>query len=731
MKQDYHMKCRRWSNQFITILIALLCITRAFSQIEYPGIPLGFLVDKNRDLPYYIVDSTLLNNDKRYYNEQQTGVGFKVDYFAQTVKVDIDLLSAGRCDHVNAYTNIWRLGITSKKAGSIAVTFDPFFLLPGSKVFIYTPDGITIEGAYTFRNNKSIGLLSISPLPGDSIIVELQKLTNNSALDDLIISTISIGSEDMENEENNKDEWYGRSADCHVDINCIDDAEIQQQKYATCRMIIERTDGRVRCTGTLLNNTSENGLPYVLTAGHCITDMYAAHRSIFYFNYESPYCQGPDGELKSISGSILRSRGATVDFALVELIEKPPVDYYPFYSGWDATGNIFDYSYTIHHPQGDVKKFANDSDMVQEGSFDFFDPGSHWLIPDYDTGTTEAGSSGGPLFDKNNRLVGTLTGGGLECSETIYDYYQKFSYAWDAYSDEESQLKTWLDPENTGTRVWNKLEPYTGLSEIISNIRPDDTLEIQPCDDGWGYISGHNSLHSTLFAEHFYRNGSKYVYALNMEVAKAYQGSVYSTLKIIIWEGEEIPDQIIYEQEVYLFELVEDNEAFIRLDTLILVDRDFFIGYSIEYSEPIDTFALYTLIHNDLDENSALMWRGDDWELLNDGNKQYTASLAIYPMVLNYYPSTEGEFGEYPEDEVTLYPNPTYDILQILLKHKPEGDVHLTLYDLLGNVLYKELFSSPEPNFQLQTNGILKQGLFILKVDYDNYSLVKKFIKLQ
>ena len=724
MKPD----CKYW---LIKILIVFSGCYSVNAQIEHPGTPYFYETGKSQPVNFIVIHTDTLSQKIDQGSSDRNENGFKSDLFANTLHLNINPFGEGKWDQVDETIDIQRVGITSPGAKSLGITFDPFFLLSGAKVFIYTPDRSSVAGAYTFRNNKPTNLLTITSLPGDSIIIELQVQKGSQEYGELGISTVSVGFKEEGITQADKDEWYGRSADCNVDINCIDDPLVQLQKYSVCRLIIERTNGRVRCTGTLLNNANEDGLPYILTAGHCISDEYSANRTIAYFDYESPYCDGPDGELHSVSGSFLRSRALTLDYTLIELTENPPVDYFPVYSGWDTRGHTFDYSYSIHHPQGDVKKFANDSDLVQEGTFQYFNPESHWLIPDYEAGTTEAGSSGAPLFDKNNRLVGSLSGGGVECTSPINDYYQKFSDVWDYYPEEDNQLKAWLDPDNTGIDVMNNLDFSREMTEILSNIESGDTLINYSIDDGWGYISGHNLLHSTLFAEHYYRNGSKYIYALKLNVAKSYANDINSAIKVLVWEGSDTPEQLIFEKDIFLFELSPELETYVRLDTLILVDRDFFVGYSITYEEPSDTFSVYTVIHDNFEENSSFMWKGEGWEYLNDGNNSISASLAISPLVLNYYPISDSGYGEYPFSEVTIYPNPTYDILQILFKDSPEGDVMITVYDLIGNVLYKRQVYQPEPNFQLHTGDILDQGIFIIKIESNNRTAIKKFIKLQ
>ncbi|HBJ14626.1 MAG TPA: hypothetical protein DDY80_08425, partial [Parabacteroides merdae] len=61
-------------------------------------------------------------------------------------------------------------------------------------------------------------------------------------------------------------------------------------------MIINGTTG---CTGTLVNNTANDGKPYLLTASHCLNNQFqiknpdyeeVAGNIVCYFNYNSPQC---------------------------------------------------------------------------------------------------------------------------------------------------------------------------------------------------------------------------------------------------------------------------------------------------------------------------------------------------------------------------------------------------------------------------------------------------------
>jgi hypothetical protein len=110
-------------------------------------------------------------------------------------------------------------------------------------------------------------------------------------------------------------------------------------------------------------------------------------------------CDGKIKPLKSVAGSHLLARNEEYDFALVEVQQKIPLDYNPVYAGWNVTGQPFAQSLTIHHPMGDVKKIAINEDPVMNGRIFNVPNDNYWVIPDYETGTTQAGSSGSALFD--------------------------------------------------------------------------------------------------------------------------------------------------------------------------------------------------------------------------------------------------------------------------------------------------------------------------------------------
>ncbi len=283
-----------------------------------------------------------------------------------------------------------------------------------------------------------------------------------------------------------KDGQFGLSGECNVDINCEQGADWQTLKRSVVRLIV---NNRYLCTGSFINNLRNDKRPYLLTARHCFgeepgQDSLMAARTTAYFNYESPTCNGQDGPVSQVrTGFWVRAMKndavGKVDFALLELKTTLPSIFNTQFAGWDASGRIPANSVTIHHPRGDVKKISFDNQPPTRSSYPFaggYDAGSFWKIGNWDLGTTEGGSSGSPLYDHNQNVIGVLTGGEASCEYNLSDYYTQLAYAWDTYPDSSQQLKYWLNPDNLPTRVCN----IPHISDYPQARNKVNTLEVYP-----------------------------------------------------------------------------------------------------------------------------------------------------------------------------------------------------------------------------------------------------------
>lgn len=91
-----------------------------------------------------------------------------------------------------------------------------------------------------------------------------------------------------------------------------------------------------------------------------------------------------------------------------------------------------------------------------------FDPMMHWTVKAWDMGTTAAGSSGSPLFDKDGRIVGGLSGGNSFCSNHAEDYFFSLNKIWNSANPGAEKVVSTLDPSGQKRRTCEGSESSTG-----------------------------------------------------------------------------------------------------------------------------------------------------------------------------------------------------------------------------------------------------------------------------
>jgi hypothetical protein len=512
----------RLSLKYLLICLLFLIQQVADAQLSRGGKPIGAGTMKS-SFQWISLDDARV--DELLLEDQADAIrGLKNRRIAREIPVSLNPERDGTWEWMHDGTRIWRLGIRGTGARALGIVFNRYFLEEGARLFLYDPMMKKVLGAYTNENNKSSAMLPVSYLPGGELIIQLEIPFELVDYGELQVGTVRYAYQPVFEDKSLYDDYFGRADSCNIDINCPAGNDWQLLKRSVVRMVNAEL-----CTGVLVNNTNEDGKPYIYTAAHCVFDRSSGEYqpSVFYFNYDSPTCDGPDGNDQfSIAGATLVATGDTsenprdadsLDFALLELSVIPPDSFMPYYAGWNRSKSPAQHTTTIHHPRGDVKKISKDYDPPETSYHDEdYLPElvkySHWRILEWDLATTQSGSSGCPLFDQDQRVVGTLTGGAANCVNSVNDYYTKFDYAWDYYDALTKQLKHWLDPAGNGTMTldgWKPLSvtgptPSENLSLRIYPNPADGLLHVQTDLPGRGdteisvfHISGTLLLQST------------------------------------------------------------------------------------------------------------------------------------------------------------------------------------------------------------------------------------------
>ena len=344
--------------------------------------------------------------------------------------------------------SVWRMRVTAAGAVSMSLGFERYAMPPGGRLLVYTPDYAEVVGPFTDADNESHGQLWTPVLRGDEVVIEVAVPVDRVEDLSLELGSVNRGYRDFGSSD--------KQSDCNVSIACSE---------ADGHRDVARSVGRIQiggsglCSGALLNNTSEDGRPYLLTAAHCGIDGSNAATIVVYWNYEGPVC-GPlsGGSLsQSQTGAYFRAGHRATDFTLLELDDPPAPAHDVYWSGWDRSAADPDRVAGVHHPRGSEKAISLRHRPTTTSGYGRRAPndGSHIRVSGWDSGTTEGGSSGSPLFDRDKRIVGQLHGGEAGCRNEVTDWYGRLSMSWDGGGTQGTRLRDWLDPAGTGAMALN------------------------------------------------------------------------------------------------------------------------------------------------------------------------------------------------------------------------------------------------------------------------------------
>ena len=213
----------------------------------------------------------VMNSDRQTSN-------YKDPFVAFNHKCSFTPKNSGVWRIVGHEYKVWSLRLKSKGAKAIAIVLSGVKLNAGERVYIYNNHQVN---GFSRNDIPASGVLPVSFLEGDEIAIEYH-VPLNTPSGTLTIEKVSHAYVDVTS--GNGISTHGRIANCYA---CIDGDSLQLAKRSVVKVITHRDDGTLFCSGTLINNTAKNAVPYILTAEHCITNEDDAARSVFIFNFDN------------------------------------------------------------------------------------------------------------------------------------------------------------------------------------------------------------------------------------------------------------------------------------------------------------------------------------------------------------------------------------------------------------------------------------------------------------
>lgn len=657
-------------------------------------------------------------------------------YIGRLLPVNLTTDNSGTWNTLDDGTQIWKLRLSSQDAKASALHFDYFKLKEKAKLFVYNNDYSVILGPFTSEDNPQGWEYSIGILYGNDITIEYilppnyvnieNKYKNDDSDSDFKIESYSYiyRGEYLFFDNQERSTGYGTSDNCQVNANCFEGDNWRIQQKGVARIYVRDGWQTGYCTGSLINNVENDETPYFLTAAHCGETATSSNFNQwqFDFNYESSGCSATSEPSKnSFTGCNKKAMGALnggSDFLLLELsatstqLKNANI----VYNGWRNTDEGSANGVSIHHPSGDIKKISTYTTPLEDATYSgsYGNNGAanaHWEVIWSATtnghGVTEGGSSGSPIFDNNGYIIGTLSGGSSYCNYKNYpDLYGKLSYHWDSNgTSSSSQLKPWLDPNNTGATTCELLDP-NGTVDITADFSADNvkicentTINFKDVSGGeptiWNWDFGDGSSSTEQDPSHTYTQAGQYTVTLYIN-KNGYSRTETKTDYVIVNENPEITHSTI-----------EANGQQVADGSIEL-----------EVSKGIQPY-IYIWSHNN-DLNSPIvenLLSGIYNVTVFDANN-CNSSQEINVGYIENNSNIDAENYSY-----SIYPNPIKDLLTI----KFENDVpeNIEVINMLGKTICQTNNISTINSLDLSSYN---SGIYFIKLNYKGKSIIQKII---
>lgn len=405
--------------------------------------------------------------------------------------VDHNLQNSGNWTTLANGDRVWRIRYSSAGAQTLNFLFSDFYMPKGGKVYLYNNDRTDLLGAYDEQQNNEKRELGTWLVTGSDIWIEYFEPAAVAGKGKLEIFKVVHGYRSLASMQKDASDGLNTSGNCNYDVNCfMEDIDgLKDINKKSVALIIVANSAF--CTGALINNTTNDGTPYFLTANHCADDQNVNQWS-FRFNWIStnPVCAGsaPSTDnapnyYQTVSGAQLKAKRAESDFCLLQITANLPSSWDLVWAGWDRTESPAQSTFGIHHPAGDIMKACRD---VNAPTLNNEDGQFMWRVGNWDLGVTQGGSSGSPLFNQDGRIVGQLLGGTSGCNGNTDnggdDYYGRLGKSWDAGTTSATRLRDWLDPSNTGAMT---VDYYPVQIALAVNARVSiSELGLEGCGTG-------------------------------------------------------------------------------------------------------------------------------------------------------------------------------------------------------------------------------------------------------
>jgi V8-like Glu-specific endopeptidase len=317
---------------------------------------------------------------------------------------------------------VWAMAIHAEGAGAVRLHLEDFSLPEGAELYVYTRDG-EAYGPYTGTGPDESGEFWATTVFGSEAILQLRLSpgTTKASLDDVSFRVTEVGAltEKFSGSLLEASGFCG-NATCIVDASCYSAASSIRDAYAKMEWVAGAYI--YTCTGGLLNDSNPTQGNFFLTANHCFSKSATAKGVTFYWRFRTTSCNGScpsnTGWPYKTTGSSVKATNRKGDFTLLQLNANPPAG--SVFLGWTNTpvANIDGaLLHRVSNPNFGPQVFNTQTVSTSAPVCRSWPRGER--IYSRDTlGATDGGSSGSPVVNASDQVVGQLSGA---CGSNVND----------------------------------------------------------------------------------------------------------------------------------------------------------------------------------------------------------------------------------------------------------------------------------------------------------------------
>lgn len=375
---------------------------------------------------------------------------------------------------------VYRLRIRSTEAAGMRLHFTGFSVGEGEVTLSRPGEKVEEFARYQGKGPFDDGDFWSHTIEGGEILLEYRPAAGDAAQEPRF--RVSQVSHRFADSGKKIGYGFGDPGKCHLDINCH--SEWLESGRSVAMIYFETEQGQAVCSGALVRTKSGSGIPYFLTADHCLNNEQTARTVEAVWNFQTAKCndktadQGRSERSSPIGARFVVSKNNFGgDYALVILNSIPAGARFANYDPTDpAVGSPL---VGIHHPLATHKRISFGSMFINYWAFDklSFPPIFYHQVR-WTGGSTHHGSSGSPLFSRTNTITGMLSHGpefsNLEIceQEPRVDGYAKLSLAWPEFSP---YLE---DPAPNDLTVTPASSAYTLVNPNVATLTEGRTLVV-------------------------------------------------------------------------------------------------------------------------------------------------------------------------------------------------------------------------------------------------------------